>query len=348
MGRRNKSYYKDLKQQIYDRLTGMLEEGVGTGKKEAIVDGTVEKKIFSYSTYQAYWKHCKYFAQYIMDNHPECTTLKSAKKYANEWLQYRVDNGGIDGKPLSAWTITLERQALGKLYGIKPDDTKFFKAPQRKREDIVRSRGDAVRDTHFSELNNAEFVGFCRGTGCRRNIMEKLEGRDLYSFEDIMMDYNYLKNKHDMDPEEEKKFAALKDVLEFFPDQEYFIHHRTDKGGRQRFAPIIGPNKEMIVDRMKSTSENEKVWPYVPVNADIHGYRGEYATAIYKMYARPIDEIPFDGTNQGTGRKFQSGVYVCRKDEKGKKLDKIAMKKASKALGHNRLEIVANNYIRGL
>ena len=31
-------------------------------------------------------------------------TLKSAKKYANEWLQTRVDQG------LSAWTVQLKRK----------------------------------------------------------------------------------------------------------------------------------------------------------------------------------------------------------------------------------------------
>lgn len=66
------------------------------------------------------------------------------------------------------------------------------------------------------------------------------------------------------------------------------------------------------------------------------------------MYARPIESIPYDAINKGTGRAYQSGVYVCRKDEVGKKLDKQAMAIVSKALGHNRLEIVANNYIRGL
>lgn len=348
MGRRDKSYHKDIKEQMYDKLTGMLHAGEGTSKKEAIADGTDREKIFSYSTYQSYWKHCKYFANYINENHPECTTLKAARKYVNEWLQSRVDNGGINGKPLSAWTITLEREALGKLYGIKPDDPNFFQAPQRHRADIVRSRGDAVRDKHFSEKNNDEFVKFCKGTGCRRNIMEKLEGRDLTTRADIDREISRLEAKTGRTEAEEKHLSVLKDAITQFPDQDYFLHHRRDKGGRERFSPIIGDHKQQIVDRMKATAPDEKVWQHVPGNADIHGYRGEYATSIYKMYARPIEEIPYDRTNKGTGKRFQSGVYTCRKDESGKKLDKEAMLKASKALGHNRLEVVANNYIRGL
>ena len=79
---------KDLHQQAYDRLTGM--QAFGESKKEAVANGTEKEKIFSFNTYKSYWKHTKYFIKYIKENHPECTTLKSAKKYVNEWLQTRV------------------------------------------------------------------------------------------------------------------------------------------------------------------------------------------------------------------------------------------------------------------
>lgn len=107
MGRRNKAYSKDLHQQAYDRLTGM--QAFGESKKEAVANGTDKEKIFSFNTYKSYWKHTKYFIEYIKSEHPECTTLKSAKKYVNEWLQVRADQG------LSAWTVQLEAKAMGKL-----------------------------------------------------------------------------------------------------------------------------------------------------------------------------------------------------------------------------------------
>ena len=52
--------------------------------------------------------------------------------------------------------------------------------------------------------------------------------------------------------------------------------------------------------------------------------------------------------NKGSGKKYQSEVYTCRNDEAGRKMDRKAMVMGTKALGHNRLEIIANNYIRGL
>ena len=77
MGRKNKSYSKDLHQQAYDRLTAM--QAFGESKKEAMANGTAQDKIFSFNTYQTYWKHIKYFLKYIKEFYPECTTLKKAK-----------------------------------------------------------------------------------------------------------------------------------------------------------------------------------------------------------------------------------------------------------------------------
>ena len=314
----------------------------GESKREAIAAGTEQGKIFSFSTYQAYWKHTKYFLSYIKQEHPECTTLKSAKKYVNEWLQTRVDQG------LSAWTVQLEAKAMGKLYGISPDNENYFKPPKRKREDIKRSRGDRVRDRHFSKTNNDELIKFCKGTGLRRSELEQLQGKDLVTKEQIESELFRLSQipEDKRTTAEEKRLSMLRDACLF--KGEYFIHVRNGKGGRERLSPIIGQNTEQIVTRMKNTLPDEKVWQHVHKSADIHSYRGDYATAIYKDFARPIEKIPYDRVNRGTGRKYQSEVYTCRKDEAGRKLDKAAMLVCSKALGHNRIEVVANNYIRGL
>ena len=338
--RQNKAYSKDLHQQAYDRLTGM--QAFGESKKEAVANGTEKEKIFSFNTYKSYWKHTKYFIKYIKENHPECTTLKSAKKYVNEWLQTRVDQG------LSAWTVQLEAKAMGKLYGISPDDENYFKPPKRNREDIKRSRGDRVRDKHFSKTNNDELIKFCKGTGLRRAELGELRGKDLVTREEIEAEISQIESRpaEELTPADTKRLEMLQDTRLFEGD--YFTHVRNGKGGRERMSPIIGPNTEQIVERIKSTPAEEKVWQHIHQSADIHGYRAEYATIIYKAKARAIEEIPYDRVNKGSGRKYQSDVYICRKDEAGRKLDKVAMLVCSKALGHNRISVVADNYIRGL
>lgn len=237
---------------------------------------------------------------------------------------------------------------MGKLYGIQPDDENYFKPPKRKREDIKRSRGDRVRDRHFSKTNNDELIKFCRGTGLRRCELEQLRGKDLVTRSQIEKEISRLDTipAESRTPVDEKRFTMLQDARLF--DGEYFTFVRNGKGGRERLSPIIGQNTEQIVERFRNTPPEEKVWQHIHKSADIHGYRAEYATAIYRSHARDIKEIPFDRVNRGTGRRYQSEVYVCRKDEAGKKLDKSAMLVCSKALGHNRISVVADNYIRGL
>ena len=77
-----------------------------------------------------------------------------------------------------------------------------------------------------------------------------------------------------------------------------------------------------------------KVWGKVHSGADIHSYRADYATKVYQLYARPIESLAHDE------------IYYCRGDRKGTWLDKKAMLVASKALGHNRISIIASNYLR--
>ena len=330
MGRKDTEYSKKLHDQAYNRLTSMLS--FGESKVKAKQDGSIQDKIFSRNTYKTYWKHIKYYLSYLKENHPECTTLKKARTYVGEWLKIREEEG------LSAWTIQTEAKALGKLFGITPYDRDYYDPPKRRREDIKRSRLPAERDKHFSEANNHEFICFCKSLGPRASEFEKLKGKDLLRREDII--------KAEAEAGESSRYKkAYKDALLF--DNEYYVH-LIGKGGRERFSPIIGEYADMTIARMKATPPEEKVWLNVPSNADTHSYRAEYATSIYRKYARDIDTIPKDKVNKGTGKMYQSEVYVCRKDEKGKKLDKRAMLMASKALGHNRIDIVANNYIRGL
>ena len=330
MGRKDKRYSAGLHDQAYSRLTSMLS--FGESKTEAKKDGSIRNKIFSRSTYRTYWKHIKYYLGYLKENHPECTTLKKARNYVGEWLKIRELEGH------SAWTIQTEAKALGKLFDISPDDPDYYDPPKRHRKDIKRSRLPAKRDMHFSKKKNHEFICFCKSTGERISEVSKLKGKDLVTRSDIIKE-----NATAKDGTWHK--VALKDALCF--ENEYYLHI-FGKGGRERYSPIIGEYADIAVARMKATLPENKVWPHIPSNADIHSYRSEYATAIYKQYARNIDDIPYDQINKGTGKKYQSGVYACRKDERGKKLDKKAMLMASKALGHNRIEVVANNYIRGL
>lgn len=332
---------RDLHQQAYDRLKGMQHFGDSKSadkKYDRDHDTDITSgKIYSYSTYKTYWKHVKYFLKWVKENHPEIKKLGKARKYVPEWLQTRVDEN------LSAWTVQTEAAALNKLYSIKTDDPKRFQPPRRRKEDIVRSRGKKERDKHFSEKKNEELVNFCKGCGFRRGVLEKLKGSDLYEKKQVVEALERARTDGN-----QAMIKACTDALETFPDKEYFILHRSDKGGKTRMSPVVGPDVEQIVARMKRTGPDELVWRYVSSNCDVHGYRSKYATYIYKEYARPTENLKFSNKIRCADGKYRSEIYVCRGDEAGKKLDRRAIGIISIALGHNREDTAISNYIQDL
>ena len=341
MGRKSRDkYHLTLHQQAHQKLVSL--QAFGYSRAADKLSGADRGKIYSFATYKTYRRAIMRFIKYVDQHHPECTTLKKAKKYANEWLQSRVESG------LSAWTIAMENSAISKLFGILPDDQGRFQSPQRRREDITRSRGTAKRDRHFSVRNNDELIRFVCGTGTRRNVLERLKGGDLWRRSRMEETVWELSKKRSLTDQEANQLALLRDALSTFADSEFYVFHGNDKGGKNRYAPVCPQHQELVVRRMREAGPNGLVFQHVHDAADIHHYRGIYCRNIYKMHARKIEDIPFDKINQGTGKLYQSDVYICRSDEKGRRLDRAALLKCSRALGHNRTDVVARNYLYGL
>lgn len=207
----------------------------------------------------------------------------------------------------SAYTQKTRASALAKIYNCSTND--FIKTQVRHREDITRSRGVKVRDKHFSEVKNSDLVAFCRSTGLRRAELKALTGDKL--------------------------------VYKQEEDKYYINVNSASKGGRERLAPITG-DFNSIVEKMTSAGTG-KVFDKIPQGADIHSYRADYATAIYKEHERPIDQL---NVNLGVKGGNTGDAYICRGDLKGTIYDRKAMELATKALGHNRISVVASNYIR--
>lgn len=297
---RNRVKLGSLTRQIQERFDSKL--AIGESKYKAKKDGTANEKIYSWQTYKSYMKQANEFTRYCKEKH-QCRTLDECRTYVDEWLKNGIDRG------LSAYTQKLNACSLAKLYSCSSSDFNV-KTDVRHRANIIRSRGEKVRDKHFSEEKNKELVEFCKSTGLRREELKCLTG-DKLIYED----------------------GVYKIVV-----------NRGSKGGRPRKVPVIG-NVGLVVNLMKNTGHN-KVFEKVKSGADIHSYRSNYATSLYKSIARKIEDIPFDKINKGTGRAYQSEVYVCRVDLKGVKFDKVAMLEVSRALGHNRISVIAEHYLK--
>ena len=337
---------KSLTEQVKENLNSKL--AIGESKYESKLKNAHTEKIYSWSTYKAYLKHCCYFVKWCKeqpaDEHigHKVRTLEECRSFVEKWIQAEMDRGQ------SPYTIKLEVCALAKLYGCSTRDFDII-TPERKRSNITRSRGTAERDKNFSEKNNADLITFCKCTGLRRGELSQIRGNDLIE-----------------------------------KDGNYFLHiTKNTKGGRARISPIIGKEEEIeLVLKLCNKSGKDKIFPNPSENADIHSYRGEYAARIYNAYKREINEFKNErliiykneivkSYTSKSGRKLiksnedyyttmngkrtllkglrdMGSAYYCRKDLKGTSYDRKALFEASRALGHNRESIVADHYLASL
>ncbi len=196
------------------------------------------------------------------------------------------------------------------MYGVTSKDLGEIDTGERSRASVKRSRGKAIRDKHFSETGKYKrYVDFCRGTGLRKSEVENLRG-------------NSFKEEN---------------------GQKYLYVTDSTKGGRYRTVPILKEYEDLVQEVCLQAGDN-LVIPIIapdrlkaPNGADTHSYRADYALSLYDRLKRPIEEIP------------SKEKYYCRNDLKGVILDKEAMKVVSRALGHTRINVIAQSYLhRGI
>ena len=129
-----------------------------------------------------------------------------------------------------------------------------------------------------------------------------------------------------------KELQVLRgNMLEKFGD-EYWLVGVKGKGGKMRNVRVLPEYADTVVRLCLQAGEN-RVWPYVHSAADVHSYRADYAHLWYNKLARPIEEVP------------RRERYYCRMDKRGTIYDRKALLTVSRYLGHNRIQVMAHNYM---
>lgn len=211
-----------------------------------------------------------------------------------------------DGK--SDFSVRTAASAIGKVYGVGYQ-TFGVEMPKRKRSEITNNRGNSkmIESGHFSAETVEKYASILRCIGLRRSEALLARGADLMQ-----------------------------------EDGKYFIWVPRGKGGKYRKAIVQGTDKEIkavvkLFEEARKRAENGGdglVWPSgIPRNLPVHRFRAEYAKRVYMSVARPIEDL------QGHDR------YCCRGDLAGVVYDRAALQYASQQLGHNRVSVVADNYL---
>ncbi len=258
---------------------------------------TGEFGINSDGTMKSYIKSCVAFGGYCRANFG-AKTIDECRQYVPAYMESR--------KELSPYTRKLDAAALCKLFKSDQVGLGITDTGSRSRDTRTRSRGEAIRDKHISEKGiYADYIRWEKATGTRAfKETTQIRGTDIHQTE-----------------------------------KGVFVHVESGKGGRSREIPVMPKDIDFVLN-IKSKAGDGKILPYltsgrnkIPSAADTHGYRREYAQALYKQHARLYDQIP------------KGDRYICRRDMAGQVFDRQALKIVTEALGHSRLNEPVLSYL---
>lgn len=262
--------------------------------------------IYSFSTSKTYAKHCQKFADFVIQ---KAGTSKINLSTTYKYVSEFMKNEIDSGK--SPYTLKTERSALAKLYGVSGRD--ICTLPERSRSEIKRSRNQYVTSEKTGKTIKNQSVG--SGHFSEKNHSELVEFCKSTGLR-------------------RSELSSLRGNQLYFDAGKPFI--KLDgyqcKGGRERIVPVIGNFSNAITLCEKAGSG--KVFERIPQAMDVHSYRSKYATSLYNQEARQFDAIP------------KNERYYCRKELAGTCYDKRAMQIVSNALGHNRISVIAEHYLR--
>ncbi len=105
-------------------------------------------------------------------------------------------------------------------------------------------------------------------------------------------------------------------------------HVANGKGGKPQDVPVLAGHEPQVLALVAGRKREERVLAKVP-DTDVHALRRGYAQALYQQYAPGWPALP-------------------PKEQRLRPTDyqKDAALSVSRALGHNRLDVVLNNYLR--
>lgn len=306
---------KSLEKQINNKYNSMGRYGVSKFETKNQIAAENNKSRFetkspyihSRTTMATYKRVGDRFADYLIEK-------ENFKKY-DDFKDITIDHAinylkyRYDHDLVSPFTLKMERSALSKLLDKKIE----VELPQREREDIFRSRNEVDNDRHFSLKNNHDLIVIAKACGFRRSDLEKVHIRDFKE-----------------------------------RDGHLYVSIDKSKGGRSRTSPVL-PKYEKEVKEIIRERENlgkEKLVDKVHSKMDVHSYRREYAQELYQQ-VKEDHKLRDEYLNQYKQRNenIKSDYYHSRGDVEFHGLrDDIYV--VSQALGHNRLDVSVNHYLK--
>lgn len=305
-----------LKHQINQRLNELDKLGQSKSKDKKLLIQTKKYTfgdsltgIYSIKTKENYRQVANQFTQFCITEKKENSRSNLdflIKKYGIEYLKFREE------KELSVSTLSRDRAALNKLIisGKKID----YQFQSRSIHSIKRSRSNLNKNNnHFNEILNKDLIALASGTGGRRSDLAKLKPSHFFE-----------------------------------KDGRLYCNFLRSKGGKNRVVVIREEYRKNIEDRLSITRCDSFLFERIHSHADIHTYRRDYAKGLYKDILRDSDLKR--ALESLYGERNEVGIVSESYKTKGEDNFFSGLRDdlfiITKSLGHNRLDVAVNHYLR--
>ena len=242
--------------------------------------------------------------------------LKDTKQITEDTIRRFVDSR----RDHSSWTHSKDLAAINKVLDTSYTPSQFG-IEQRKHENVVHNRQILTANSTADAPRNQEALWFASVTGARRESFDQL-----------------------------KPSHAIRDM-----NGTVIGFHLIEKGGKPRNALVLPTAREAVtafVDKnISEVGEDGQLIKPCDSNANPHYQRAEYAK---EMYAQMVDHQS-RGVDIYAGyrstfldeRHYQNAIRHPRyKSQFVRGYDTRICAQLSQQLGHNRISVVINSYLR--
>lgn len=312
---------KNLKIQMHQKIDSLLcigeskhqaKEAYGKYCKDNNIKHNPSKTmgIYSIKTADNYRQVISEFGDWLKSNKNEIWSTKDlssvSKDTVKEYLQYR-------DKSCSPYTVSRDMSALNKVLNLDLSK-KECNLQQRSYKDVTRSRGDKLHDKQYNANNYKDQILIAQSFGLRRESIVggsyQIKAVSLFSsYGEVYCSVIEKGGRY----REAPCLAEYKEqVLETFSVQERPLQNLENEVKKQQFIELYNSSGNLLFDNYTSKIDN-------------HAFRAEYAQALYNQL---LEDNYYPNSDNYRG-------YV-----------KDALQEVSEALGHNRLSVVVEHYLR--
>lgn len=265
-------------------------------------------KIYNHKSFKVYLNGVNKFCDYLESKGIAKTIpYEQARNYCKEFLQNEL-------KTKSAYTVASYKASLNMVYKDNKIDYKINKADTSITRGRTASKSHIAVDKTTKDYKDIKTLAIA--TGGRRSDLQNLKAENIKVI-----------NGH------------------------VYVKFENSKGGRDRVSHVLPQYENKVLELKQQAEANSReliIQNKINSGINIHGFRRSYARQSYNTASRDIDFR--NRLADFYSIKSEPGSTYITKETANHSgsitYDRQCLEIASKGLGHNRIDVIVNNYMK--